>query len=102
MKRTDWESRVKGILKAEVKRRNMTYEQLAAKLAAQRREGGGDRRLGDNELIGGGGHRPAPHHREKRCQLGDGYSHGAKRTAAPIELCLSVGAGGPGSAAPEG
>jgi 3-mercaptopyruvate sulfurtransferase SseA len=33
MKRTDWESRVKGILKAEVKRRNMTYEQLAAKLA---------------------------------------------------------------------
>jgi 3-mercaptopyruvate sulfurtransferase SseA len=33
MKRTDWESRVKGILKAEVKRRNMTYDQLATKLA---------------------------------------------------------------------
>lgn len=30
---TDWESEVKGLLKAEVKRRNLTYEQLAAKLA---------------------------------------------------------------------
>ena len=29
----DWEGEVKGMLKAEVKRRNMTYEQLAAKLA---------------------------------------------------------------------
>jgi hypothetical protein len=29
----DWESEVKGLLKAEVKRRNLTYEQLAAKLA---------------------------------------------------------------------
>ena len=33
MERKDWENRVKGILKAEVKRRNMTYDQLAAKLA---------------------------------------------------------------------
>ena len=30
----DWEAEVKGLLKAEVKRRNLTYEQLAAKLAA--------------------------------------------------------------------
>jgi len=29
----DWENEVKGMLKAEVKRRNMTYEQLAEKLA---------------------------------------------------------------------
>ena len=29
----DWEGEVKGMLKAEVKRRNLTYEQLAAKLA---------------------------------------------------------------------
>ena len=29
----DWESEVKGLLKAEVKRRNLTYEQLAGKLA---------------------------------------------------------------------
>lgn len=29
----DWEADVKGMLKAEVKRRNMTYEQLAEKLA---------------------------------------------------------------------
>jgi 3-mercaptopyruvate sulfurtransferase SseA len=29
----DWESEVKGLLKAEVKRRNLTYEQLAVKLA---------------------------------------------------------------------
>jgi 3-mercaptopyruvate sulfurtransferase SseA len=28
----DWEGEVKGLLKAEVKRRNLTYEQLAAKL----------------------------------------------------------------------
>ncbi len=33
MGRTDWENRVKGIIKGEVKRRNMTYDQLAAKLA---------------------------------------------------------------------
>lgn len=30
---TDWQGLVKGMLKAEIKRRNMTYEQLAAKLA---------------------------------------------------------------------
>lgn len=29
----EWENEVKGMLKAEVKRRNMTYEQLAEKLA---------------------------------------------------------------------
>lgn len=29
----EWESDVKGMLKAEIKRRNMTYEQLAEKLA---------------------------------------------------------------------
>jgi hypothetical protein len=29
---TDWQALVKGMLKAEVKRRNLTYEQLAAKL----------------------------------------------------------------------
>ncbi len=28
----DWESRVKGILKAELKRRNVTYAQLVQKL----------------------------------------------------------------------
>jgi 3-mercaptopyruvate sulfurtransferase SseA len=33
MGETDWQSLVKGMLKAEVKRRNMTYEQLSAKLA---------------------------------------------------------------------
>ena len=30
----DWESQVKGILKAELKRRNLTYEQLTERLAA--------------------------------------------------------------------
>jgi 3-mercaptopyruvate sulfurtransferase SseA len=33
MGETDWQGLVKGMLKAEVKRRNMTYEQLSAKLA---------------------------------------------------------------------
>ena len=31
---TDWEARVKGLLKAELKRRNVTYGQLVDKLAA--------------------------------------------------------------------
>ena len=30
---TDWQGLVKGMLKAEIKRRNLTYEQLSAKLA---------------------------------------------------------------------
>lgn len=30
----EWEARVKGILKAELKRRNVTYAQLVDKLAA--------------------------------------------------------------------
>lgn len=29
----NWESKVKGLLKAELKRRNVTYQQLAEKLA---------------------------------------------------------------------
>jgi hypothetical protein len=33
MAETDWHGLVKGMLKAEIKRRNMTYEQLSAKLA---------------------------------------------------------------------
>lgn len=33
MAETDWQSLVKGMLKAEIKRRNMTYDQLSAKLA---------------------------------------------------------------------
>jgi 3-mercaptopyruvate sulfurtransferase SseA len=33
MAETDWQSLVKGMLKAEVKRRNMTYDQLSEKLA---------------------------------------------------------------------
>jgi hypothetical protein len=33
MGETDWHGLVKGMLKAEVKRRNLTYEQLSAKLA---------------------------------------------------------------------
>ena len=33
MERADWENRFKAILKAEVKRRDMTYDQLSAKLA---------------------------------------------------------------------
>jgi 3-mercaptopyruvate sulfurtransferase SseA len=33
MSETDWHALVKGMLKAEVKRRNMTYEQLAERLA---------------------------------------------------------------------
>ena len=33
MARPDWEAKVKGILKAELKRRNLTYDQLASKLA---------------------------------------------------------------------
>jgi hypothetical protein len=33
MTQAEWENEVKGMLKAEVKRRNMTYEQLAEKLA---------------------------------------------------------------------
>jgi len=30
----DWEAKVKGLLKAELKRREVTYQQLATKLAA--------------------------------------------------------------------
>ena len=30
----NWEGKVKGLLKAELKRRDMTYQQLAEKLAA--------------------------------------------------------------------
>jgi len=30
----DWEGKVKGLLKAELKRREVTYQQLAEKLAA--------------------------------------------------------------------
>lgn len=30
---TDWHSLVKGMLKGEIKRRNLTYEQVSAKLA---------------------------------------------------------------------
>lgn len=30
---TEWESRVKGLLKAELKRRNVTYAELVEKLA---------------------------------------------------------------------
>ena len=33
MSETDWQGLVKGMLKAEIKRRNMTYEQLSVKLA---------------------------------------------------------------------
>ena len=31
---TEWESKVKGLLKAELKKRNMTYAHLVEKLAA--------------------------------------------------------------------
>lgn len=30
---TDWHGLIKGMLKAEIKRRNLTYEQVSAKLA---------------------------------------------------------------------
>lgn len=30
---TEWQSRVKGLLKAELKRRNLSYKELAEKLA---------------------------------------------------------------------
>ena len=30
---TDWQGLVKGMLKAEIKRRNLSYEQVSAKLA---------------------------------------------------------------------
>ena len=30
----DWEEKVKGLLKAELRRRNVTYQQLSEKLAA--------------------------------------------------------------------
>ena len=33
MVETDWQGLVKGMLKAEIKRRNMTYEQVSARLA---------------------------------------------------------------------
>ena len=33
MTETEWHDLVKGMLRAEIKRRSMTYEQLAAKLA---------------------------------------------------------------------
>lgn len=33
-KRVDWPALVKGLLKAELKRRNLTYADLASKLAA--------------------------------------------------------------------
>jgi hypothetical protein len=34
MANTDWEAKVKALLKAELKRRNVTYAQLVEKLAA--------------------------------------------------------------------
>lgn len=34
MSDTEWEARVKGILKAELKRKNVSYAQLVEKLAA--------------------------------------------------------------------
>jgi hypothetical protein len=34
MAETDWEARVKGLLKAELKRRNVSYAQLVEKLQA--------------------------------------------------------------------
>ena len=34
VKRRDWQARVKGLLKAELKRRNLSYADLADKLAA--------------------------------------------------------------------
>ena len=34
---TDWQAEVKGMLKAEIKRRNMTYEQLADEAGRDRR-----------------------------------------------------------------
>ncbi|MGE0775149.1 MAG: DUF6471 domain-containing protein [Sphingomonadaceae bacterium] len=34
MAETDWEAKVKGLLKAELKRRNVSYAQLVEKLAA--------------------------------------------------------------------
>jgi Domain of unknown function (DUF6471) len=33
MAETDWQRLVKGMLKAEIKRRHLTYDQLSAKLA---------------------------------------------------------------------
>jgi hypothetical protein len=33
-KRKDWQGQIKGLLKAELKRRNLSYADLAAKLAA--------------------------------------------------------------------
>ena len=33
VKEKEWEDRVKGLLKAELKRRNVTYSELAGKLA---------------------------------------------------------------------
>ena len=33
MNGTDWHALIKGMLKAEIKRRNMTYDQLSSKLA---------------------------------------------------------------------
>ena len=33
-KRKDWQAKVKGLLKAELKRRNLSYADLAEKLAA--------------------------------------------------------------------
>jgi Domain of unknown function (DUF6471) len=33
-KRKDWQAQVKGLLKAELKRRNLSYADLAGKLAA--------------------------------------------------------------------
>jgi hypothetical protein len=34
VKEKEWEDRVKGLLKAELKRRNVTYSELVGKLAA--------------------------------------------------------------------
>lgn len=34
MIQAEWENEVKGMLKAEIKRRNLTYEQVAERLAA--------------------------------------------------------------------
>ena len=46
-----------------------------AELARQRGDGGGDRRLRDDELVGGSGHRAAAHDREKASKLRQSYRH---------------------------
>jgi hypothetical protein len=61
----------------------VTLDQLDAHLALQRRDRRGNRRLRDEQLVGGSGHRPAAHHGQERRQLRQRDGHALACAAPP-------------------